>query len=100
MGLVLFSSLALGGCAVGPTHGLLWTDIEYPSQWNAQNSVPSLREAEGCQIQVFTLFTLGKAGAGEIAFQSGIRRIATIDQRFTGFLYPVYGRYCTIVTGD
>ncbi len=87
-------------CAVAPTHGFFYTDTKFPGEFNPSNDVPPVRSAKGCQYSILGLFAFGNSGAGEVAKNSEIRRIATIDHSFTGVLFPVYGKFCTIVTGD
>lgn len=87
-------------CAIAPTHGLVYTNVSFPGEFNSENDVLVRRTAEGCQIHLLGLVSLGDASPGSIARRNEIRRIATIDHRFTGILFPVYGKYCTRIGGD
>lgn len=86
-------------CASGPVGGLLFTYNEYAGEVNPDNSIPSIAEAKGCQISLLGLFSVGDSSAGQIAFNSGIRRIATIDHSVFSILHIAFVRNCTIITG-
>lgn len=94
LGFILFS------CAIAPTHGLLYTYTQFPGTFNPANDVLPIRKAEGCQYSILGLIAFGNSEAGAIARNHEIRRIATIDYSFLGILFPLYGKFCTIVRGD
>ncbi|MCC5814447.1 MAG: TRL-like family protein [Leptospira sp.] len=87
-------------CAIAPTHGLLYTNTNFPGEFNTNNDVLAKRYGTGCQSHYLGLVSIGDAAAGSIAKKHEIRRIATVDHSFTGILFPLYGKYCTIVGGD
>lgn len=103
--IMLTSTIFFQNCATGPTHGILYTNTKFPGEFNPANDVRVTKTAEGCNHQILTLFTIGDSGAGTIAKENGIERIATIDHStitvldFFG-LVSVYRSYCTIVSGD
>ena len=86
-------------CASGPVGGLLYTNNDYAGEVNPDNSIPSIAEAKGCQISLLGLFSVGDSSAGQIASNSGIRRIATIDHSVFSILHIAFVRNCTIITG-
>lgn len=96
--LVLFSFLVFN-CASGPVGGLLYTNTEYAGEVNPDSSIPILAEAKGCQISVLGIFSVGDSSAGQIALDSGIRRIATIDHSMLSILHIGFVQNCTIITG-
>ncbi|MCB1192379.1 MAG: TRL-like family protein [Leptospiraceae bacterium] len=89
----------LGNCAVGPVSGVLFTSNKFAGEINTTNVVPPFVTATGCQHSILGLVSFGNAGAGDIANNKGIQRIATIDYSTFSILQVVYSRYCTIVTG-
>ena len=86
-------------CAVGPVSGLIYTNNEYAGEVNPDNSIPIIAEARGCQISLFGIFSVGDSSAGQIAFNNGIQRIATIDHSVFSILQIAFVRNCTIITG-
>ncbi|MBP7284666.1 MAG: TRL-like family protein [Leptospiraceae bacterium] len=96
--LVLVFLLVLN-CASGPVGGLLYTNTEYAGEVNPDSSIPILAEAKGCQISVLGIFSVGDSSAGQIAMNSGIRRIATIDHSIFSILHIAFVQNCTIITG-
>lgn len=86
-------------CASGPVGGLLFTSTEYAGEVNSDNSIPIIAEARGCQISLLGIFSVGDSSAGQIASNSGIRRIATIDHSVFSILHIAFVRNCTIITG-
>jgi hypothetical protein len=92
--------LSFGNCAIGPTHGFIWTDTRFPGEFNTENNIQSKKFGKGCLVNILGLVSFGNAGAGRVARENGISKIASIDHSFTGVLYPIYGRYCTIVGGE
>ncbi|MDX1959012.1 MAG: TRL domain-containing protein [Leptospiraceae bacterium] len=93
------------GCAVGPTHGVLFTSTEFPGQFNQNNDVNSTKTGKGCIHTVLSgLFAWGEAGAGMIAYKKGIKKLATIDHSTLSILsydvIHIYRNYCTIVSGE
>jgi hypothetical protein len=97
---VIALSLSISHCAFGPTHGVIWTETKFPGEFNTENTIVAKRFGKGCLTSVLGLISLGDAGAGSVARENGISRIATIDHSFTALLFPLYGRYCTIVGGE
>jgi TRL-like protein family len=83
----------------GPTHGLIFTQNKFPGEFNQNNDVIPSKRAEGCIHYFLFLAMWGDAGAGSIALQNKIKKIATIDHS-TISVIGLYGNYCTIVRGD
>ena len=86
-------------CASGPVGGLLYTNVEFAGEVNYDSSIPILAESRGCQISILGLFSVGDSSAGQIAMNTGIRRIATIDHSILSILHIAYVQNCTIITG-
>ncbi|WCL47761.1 TRL domain-containing protein [Leptospira sp. GIMC2001] len=97
---IVFIIFFLSNCAIGPNHGAIYTDIRYPGEFNIDNQVLGSKSGQACQYMLFGLITVGDSSAGGIARKFGILRLATIDYRFRGIFYPVYGQFCTEVTGE
>jgi len=92
----------LGSCImlpVGPVGGIVFTSTKFAGEVNPANDVEAVKSATGCQQNILFLVTWGDAGAGDIAYENGIKRIATIDHSTKNFIY-IYREYCTIVTGE
>ncbi|TGK18980.1 TRL-like family protein [Leptospira fluminis] len=98
--LVLGSFVILSNCAIGPVNGYIFTYNKFPGEINSSNNVPSMKKAEGCQRNILGLVTWGSAGAGQIAMDNHISRIATIDHSTAYFLFGIYRNYCTILAGE
>ncbi|TGK22030.1 TRL-like family protein [Leptospira fluminis] len=94
---LLFSTL---NCASGPVSGLLYSKTGFPGTINEDPGVKRELRAEGCIHNFLTLISIGNAGAGEIAFQNGITRVALVDHSSLQILTVLYRNYCTIVVGD
>jgi hypothetical protein len=92
--------LALTSCAIGPTSGILFTNNSFAGEFNPSNKVKSIKTGEGCQWSVLGLVSYGNAGAGKIAYEYKIERIATIDHSTLNILVGLFQNYCTIVTGE
>ncbi|MCB1321887.1 MAG: TRL-like family protein [Leptospiraceae bacterium] len=104
-GLVFISLLCIGitsltGCVIGPVHGIGATYVNFPGEFNPQNDVAMEVEAMGCQHQILGLIAFGDAGAGEIALDNRIERIAIIDHQAVNLWSGIYTRYCTIIVGE
>jgi TRL-like protein family len=99
--LLLTTFAALGNqCAVGPVGGLLFASSKFPGDINPANDVPSAKTGQGCQHYILGLIAFGHAGAGQIAQDNGILRIATVDHSSMSILHVFYNQYCTIVSGQ
>lgn len=93
--IILFSR-----CAIGPVNGALFTNTDFPGQFNTDSSVGTDRSASGCQHSVLGLISWGDAGAGSTAHRNGIRKIAAVDHSTFSVLFSAYRNYCTKVTGE
>lgn len=91
---------AFSNCAVGPIHGVLFTSNSFPGEFNPANDVARKKKATGCTSHILGLVSFGNAGAGDIASENGITRIALIDHSTLGVLSIVFSQYCTIVEGE
>ncbi|MBK8395098.1 MAG: TRL-like family protein [Leptospiraceae bacterium] len=99
--LILLFLLFSSNCAIGPTHGLfLFTSTKFPGEYNPANDVQAVKSAEGCSHSILYLFGFGNSGAGQIAKDNKILRIATIDHSTFSIFSIVYRNYCTIVSGE
>ena len=94
----LFIVLGTFSCATGPASGVLFSSVKFAGAVNASNEVSADVSAEGCQHQILMLFAAGDAGAGQIAKENNIRRIATVDHSALNVLSFLYRNYCTVVT--
>lgn len=98
--ILLLTFLFLSNCATGPTMGGLFTSITFPGQINAENNVKVTKTAKGCQYSILGLIGFGNAGAGSIASENGIIKVATIDHSSLSILGLTFRNYCTIVSGE
>jgi hypothetical protein len=99
--IILLLALVFSNCAIGPTHGLfLFSANTFPGEYNPANDVKSVKTAEGCQHSILYLIAFGDAGAGSIAKNNKILRIASIDHSTISVFSVLYRSYCTIVTGE
>ncbi|RHX77745.1 TRL-like family protein [Leptospira yasudae] len=95
---VSFAAL-LSNCSVGPLHGSWFTNVNFPGEINTSNNVASVKKAEGCAQTILHLVSWGEAGAGQIALDNKISKIASIDHSAFNVL-GIYKSYCTIVSGE
>lgn len=98
-----FAFLCILNCSLnanGPVHGNLVTVTSFAGEVNPYNDVEELKEAKGCQTNVLLLVNIGDAGAGQIAKENGISRIASIDYSSISVLTIIFNRFCTIVRGE
>jgi hypothetical protein len=98
--LFFISSLFIFSCSIAPNHGLILTQVSYPGEFNSENDVLDKKEGIGCQVSILGLVSVGDASAGGVAREYAISKISTTDYKFTGILYPVYGRLCIFVRGE
>ncbi|MCG6139151.1 TRL-like family protein [Leptospira mtsangambouensis] len=96
----LLSVFLFANCAIGPTHGLLFSSTKFAGTFNPENNVKSSKEGKGCQFTILYLFSVGDAGAGSVANKNGISKIATIDHSSLSVLTGLFRNYCTIVSGE
>jgi len=93
--------MGLGACAVGPVNGVLLTYTSFAGEYNPANNVVARKSGKSCEHVILGLVGYGTAGAGQIALDTGIQRIATIDHSTLSILNGViYTSYCTIVWGE
>ncbi|HBS07029.1 MAG TPA: TRL-like family protein [Leptospiraceae bacterium] len=92
--------LVAPACVTGPSSGFLFSKTKFAGEINPSNEVSASVSAEGCQHQILGLVAIGEAGAGQIARDNDIRRIATVDHSSLNVLIMLYRNYCTIVTGE
>ncbi|TGM35787.1 TRL-like family protein [Leptospira biflexa] len=97
---IVLSFILFTGCAVGPTHGYIVTETQFPGTFNPENNVKADKEAKGCQYTVLYLVTYGDAGAGSVANKNGITKIATIDHSTFSLFSGLIRNYCTFVVGE
>ncbi|MCC5815787.1 MAG: TRL-like family protein [Leptospira sp.] len=93
-------SLLFVGCAIGPTHGYLFTSNKFAGDYNRSNSVTGNKTAESCQHNILNLIAVGNSSVGDLAINSNIKKVATIDHSTLSILTLIYANHCTIITGD
>ncbi|NCN11370.1 MAG: TRL-like family protein [Leptospira sp.] len=98
--LILLSLFLCFSCAVAPTHGLFYTKVAYPGDFNSENDVLDKKAGSSCQVSFLGLITYGDISAGGVAREYAISKISSTDYVFTGIVYPAYGRLCIIVRGE
>jgi len=100
--IILFVQLFFlaSSCAVGPVTGIIFTQTAFSGEFNPANDVKFQKEASSCMHQFLGLVTLGTAGAGKIALNNGIKRIALVDHSNLSVFQILYARYCTHVYGE
>ena len=97
---ISFLLIFLFNCAIGPTHGLLYTTTKFAGEFNPYNDVPKTKSATGCQYNYLGIIVYGDASAGEIAIKNKIKKIAVIDHSTTSILTFVYATFCTTIYGE
>lgn len=86
-------------CATSPVSGLVFTYTDFAGEMNKDNMIPASTKAEGCQYNLFGLIAVGNSGAGQIAYDKGIKRISSIDHSTLTVLTILFQKNCTIVNG-
>ena len=82
----------------GPS-GSIYSDYTIGISGNRGTKGPKF--AEGCVYKISVLFTLGDAGIQEIASESGIKKIYTVDRRGFGIINNyIFHKLCTVITGE
>lgn len=97
---ILVLSLLFGNCMIGPVDGVIFTKTEFAGEFNLNNDVKATKTGTGCQKSFVGLVSLGDSGAGSVAKQNGIKKIATIDHTTMTILIGLYREYCTVVYGE
>ncbi|MCB1158067.1 MAG: TRL-like family protein [Leptospiraceae bacterium] len=93
-------SIGISHCAIGPTHGLLFTSNSFAGEYNTNNDVEYKKEATGCQKMILGIVSFGDAQAGSVAKANNITRIASIDYSTMSIFTYLYSDFCVIVSGE
>ncbi len=100
--LVCCAVLAFAGCANWaevPHESVLYNNMRIDGDFNPTSSAKATLSGRGCIRMVIGMAAWGDAGAGRIAHDNGIKRIAWIDHHYFSVL-GVYNVYCTVVYGE
>jgi len=97
---LLFLFFLVLNCAIGPTHGGLFTSTKFAGDYNRSNDVLGTKTAKGCQSNILNLFAIGDSSVGALAQNNNITKISTIDHSTMSILTLVYANHCTIITGE
>lgn len=100
--IVALLTLTPGACANWeeiPHESVIYNNMRIDGDFNPANSAKAIISGRGCIRMVIGMAAWGDAGAGRIAYDSGIKRIARIDHHYFSVL-GVYNSYCTIVYGE
>ena len=98
----LLSLLALTGCAttgLSSGTGGAFITIEVTEPTNATAHKPGSKKGMACTTNILGFYASGDASIETAAKAGGISNIATVDRQFTNYAF-VYGKMCTIVTGN
>ena len=98
--LVLVSASTLSACATGNSAtgpGFLYMD-HYEGLIATANQA-GRRRGEACTQNILGLVTSGDASLSAAMKNGAITVVSSADRHFTGFL-GIYGKMCTIVTGN
>ena len=82
-----------------PYFGLLYSNHRFAGNYLLTNDVKPARKERSCMRMILGLVAYGEAGAGKIAADRGIMRIAYVDHEFFNIFF-FYMRYCTVVYGE
>jgi hypothetical protein len=94
---LIFLSL---NCAIGPTHGYIFTSTSFAGDYNRKNDVLGSKSAKGCQSMILNLIAYGDSSVGQLAKNNDIKKISTIDHSTVSVLTSLYANHCTIITGE
>ena len=98
----LLSLIALTGCAttgVFTGTGGAFITIETTEPQNATAHKPGAKKGTACTTNYLGIYAAGDASIASAAKAGGISNIATVDRQFTNYA-GLYGKMCTIVTGN
>ena len=82
-----------------PYAGILYSNHKFAGNYLLTNNVKPLKAERSCLRMYLGLVAVGEAGAGKIAAERGINKIAWIDHEFFNIFF-FFARYCTIVYGE
>ena len=95
----LLSALLFSGCAIRPTHALLYSDATSPAQaTNVSASSAKTGVSEEC-TNILGLFATGDCSIASAKKNGNISAVATVDWKGTNIL-GLYSTGRTIVTGN
>lgn len=77
--------------------GSLFTDVKEPVSNSA--AATGSKRGEACTINVLGLIAIGDSSIIAARANGGISKVATVDSSFLNVLF-LFGRHCTIVTGE
>ena len=98
--LVLFASIALGGCAIVASpvgNGAIYTAVKGPI--TTGSSTGASREGRACASNYVGFVAVGDASIAAAKQQGGITSVAIVDHDSMSVL-GLYSRFCTIVHGE
>ena len=79
----------LGAIYTGGTIGL-----------SANNDVKPLKTGSACMTSVIGIVAAGDASIAAAKADGGITKVATVDYNVTNVFLGIYGKYCTVITGE
>ena len=82
-----------------PYPGLIYSKYNIPGNFSLDNKITANRKAKSCIKMILGLAAFGEAGAGKIAKDNQMEKIAWVDHEFMN-VFLIYTRYCTIVYGN
>ena len=97
-----FMLVGLSGCAVAPSplHGILYTDVKFPSYYQGADTVgPGSKRGQAQSASILGLVATGDSSVEAAARNGGIRKVHTVDHHSNSIL-GLYATYTTIVTGE
>ncbi len=93
LGVALFS-----GCAVNPTHAIIYTNTTGPYQATSAKAAGKVGESETC-TNILGIIATGNCSIANAAKQGNITNVSTVNWQHTNFL-GIYSSGKTIVTGE
>lgn len=94
----IFVTGLLNSCASYGPLGAIYT--AGTTGLSANNDVKSLKTGRACMTSVIGVVAAGNASIVAAKADGGITKVATVDYNVTNVLLGLYGRYCTVITGE
>jgi hypothetical protein len=103
LGLPLCCLLLASGCAgfAFSSHRVNMASVYASTKANERVTDNTLgtKTGEACSTSILGIYTAGDSSVTTAAQSGGIKKIASVDNRFTNVL-GIWAEYCVVVTGD
>lgn len=96
--IIIVLSGILSSCASYGPLGAIYTSGT--TGLSANNDVKSLKTGRSCMTSFVGIVATGNASIADAKTDGGITKVATVDYEVTNVFLGIYGKYCTVITGE